>query len=520
MRKSTVFFVFCLAFVLGVAVHSFFSAEKRFGEPFWWYVVFLICGTLGTVFLLGLNPSQPPQNPRGGEKGKPSLKVIGMAGLCLAFLFLGLFRYAQSIPAGEGNNVLQYAGREVILRGVVDSRPQRREKTVTYVLKLQAIRGGENMEWREVGGKFLLTAPVFPAYNYGDALMLKCAPAALNAYERYFMREGVSASCAFPETIASLAAEKPERHFIARVQDKLWRVRESVDQRVRALFADPYAGLLAGILYGDTSGLSSELKRVFRITGLAHITALSGYNISVISVVLVSSLIYIGLTRKQALPVTTALIVAFVFATGAEASVVRAAIMGLLAMLAKNIGRLSNPRNALVFAGALMLAINPRLLFFDLGFLLSFLATIALIWFADDIKQRTIIRKLPELVGIREAGAASVVAFLFTTPLILYKTGLFSPLAMIVNILVVPIVPLAMALGFGAIIADFAWHPLGLGAAFLARVPLDYIIKLAEWFSRFGAMQRQISFITALVLFIGIVMSLYVWKKRTDAATT
>lgn len=481
MTKSKAFFILCLAFVVGVAAHSFFSPESRIINLFWWYVGFLVFVSLGAVFIFG------------------HWKLFGICCLVFGIFAFGLFRYSQTIPLVDEYHLVHYVGHEVSVRGSVDSFPRKREKTTAYVVKLATPEG-----------KLLLTAPSYPSYNFGDELFIKCTPQSLSQYEKWAVREGVNASCVFPKHV-SVASTPPKLSFD--IKAKLFEVREKFDTRLRSLFPDPYGGLLAGILYGDTSGISRSLREAFRTVGLAHITALSGYNITMISWVLVGGLIGVGLTRKQALPVTLLLIIAFVLATGAEASVVRAAIMGTLTALARSVGRARHPRNALALAGVVMLAVNPRLLRFDLGFLLSFMATIALVYFADDIERRTLVRKLPKIWEIRKAGAASVSALIFTTPLLLYHTGILGPFALLVNLLVVPVVPAIMALGALAVAADFLWHPLGLAVSFLARVPLQYIVKVVEYFSRFGALHIQLSFISAAVLFCFIAWKMRQWKN-------
>ncbi|MBI2552359.1 ComEC/Rec2 family competence protein [Candidatus Uhrbacteria bacterium] len=499
MTKSKAFFAFCCAFIAGIGLHSLIAADRLITPPFIWYALFIGCGVLSAL---------------GFSFGGSRLTVIGI--LALGIFFLGVFRFAQVIPVINARHIAYYVGQEISVRGLVDSPPRKREKNTAYILQLSA-----------PSGKLLLNAPTYPEYRFGDELFIKCAPQPLSFYERWAVREGVHVSCAFPEHVSvmrSAAFNVPPSGGLAPallkemsgVRGVLYQIREIFHSRLQSLFPDPYGGLLAGILYGDTSGLTRELKEAFRATGLAHITALSGYNITIISWVLVGGLVYVGLTRKQALPVTLLLILVFVLATGAESSVVRAAIMGSLVSLAQGVGRARHPRNALALAGVIMLAVNPRLLRFDLGFLLSFVATIALIYFADDIARRTLVRKLPEVWEIRKAGAASVAALLFTTPLLLYHTGILGPFSLFANILVVPMVPAVMALGFLSVVADFLWRPFGLGIALVARVPLQYIVRIAEWLAQFGVFQIRLSFLSAVVLFCAIVWTMRQWKRQEN----
>src|SRR3989338_9633024 len=266
MRKSTLFFIFCVAFILGVAVHSIIAPEKILLQPIWWYAGFLIGATGGLVLCLGSNPSQPAL-----PAGRPPLTLRGgVVGLGFAFLLLGLFRYSQTIPKIDERHLVYYLGQRVNLSGVVDELPRGREKTIAYVIRLQSHEG-----------KLLLTADALPSFEYGDRLSFSCVPEELSEFEQYARREGVQASCAFPEYLTRLDGAGGSR-----LRGTLFAVRRAFDERLERLFPDPYGGLLAGILYGDTSGLSAALQDAFRKTGIAHITALSGYNITIISFVL------------------------------------------------------------------------------------------------------------------------------------------------------------------------------------------------------------------------------------------
>ena len=105
-------------------------------------------------------------------------------------------------------------------------------------------------------------------------------------------------------------------------------------------------------------------------SGTTHLVALSGYNITVIAIA-VSTLLSYFLRRRIVFWLSILTIIAFVLMTGAEASVVRAAIMGGIILLAKQIGRIHSMRNAIVFAALLMVLFNPKILRFDIGFQLS-----------------------------------------------------------------------------------------------------------------------------------------------------
>ena len=126
------------------------------------------------------------------------------------------------------------------------------------------------------------------------------------------------------------------------------------------------AAFLSGLTLGERSDFSPEFKEALQTSGTTHLVALSGYNVSIV-IVATMALLTSFLKRRIAFIVAFIFLVAFVLMTGAEASVVRAAIMGALVVIATESGRIFNPRNAITLAGLLMVLINPKVLVFDAG---------------------------------------------------------------------------------------------------------------------------------------------------------
>ncbi len=494
MRKSTVLFVLCISCIAGIAFHAFLSPDTKIFGPFIWYIAGLSVMVLGILVWAA----------EGYRAGGWRFYILFFA----AAFFLGVFRYAQQIPPISPHSILYQLDRTISFRGVILTLPKVSERSVSYVVTVEAIRNQGN-DWIEGNGKLLIRASRFPQYRYGDELLITCSPRALDQYEQYARKQGVVAACPFSEQLQVVAQNRGSPY-----QAFLYGIRERISNRVQSLFPDPYGGLLSGILYGDTSGVSSELQDAFRRTGIAHITALSGYNITVISKIVIGALVALWLTRKRALPVMVLLVFLFVLATGAEASVVRAAIMGILVALSQGFGRLAKMKVAIALAGTVMLMLNPFLLRLDLGFQLSFLSAIALISFSSEFATRTWLKHLPSFFGIREAGASSAAALIVTMPLLLYITGKVSPVSLFANIIVVPIVPLTMLVGSIAVLFDIIWHPLGLVSSWLARVLLGYIIAVAEWFGRVEVFHIALTAPAAAILFLAVVSGLWFWKTH------
>src|SRR3989339_569191 len=163
--------------------------------------------------------------------------------------------------------------------------------------------------------------------------------------------------------------------------------KQSIQARVDSLWVEPESSLMAGLLYGARSGFSAQVNNDFSRAGITHIVAISGYNISVVSKILMSLLLLIGLNRRRAFWFAIFGIILFVIFTGASASVVRAGVMGVIVLLASQMGRLSRIGNILVFTAAVMLLFNPFVLVWDAGFQLSFLSTMGLVYLAPILIQ-------------------------------------------------------------------------------------------------------------------------------------
>ncbi len=260
----------------------------------------------------------------------------------------------------------------------------------------------------------------------------------------------------------------------------LWSFNRAFHDAIGRVLPDPASGLLDGLLTGANSALSERLAADFRTTGLSHIVAVSGSNITVILSLLGSLLFFLPL-KWRLLPCAIGIVI-FVLFVGSSASVVRAAITGIIGLLALQSGRLNDARLATLWTAFFMLMWNPWQLWADAGFQLSFLAVAGLIELSPVIEPLT--SKFPSAGGIREALTATLCAQCTAVAWGAYSFGslpLISPLA---NILVAPLIPLAMLTGFIAVMVGWIMPPLGIFAAFPAYILLESIILLAELCAR------------------------------------
>jgi competence protein ComEC len=244
-----------------------------------------------------------------------------------------------------------------------------------------------------------------------------------------------------------------------------------------AVLPDGARGLLPGLVVGDRSGVDPVLVEAFRTTGLTHLLAVSGTNISIVAgaVLLLLRAATVG-PRVAAVGAGLAL-VGFVVLARPSPSVLRAAVMGGIALVALVAGR---PRAAVpslaVTVLSLLLAVPS--LAGEPGFALSVAATVALLLLAPGCARRLRMRGVPR--GAAEAIAVPAVAHLATAPLVVGLSGTLSLSAVPANLLAAPAVAPATVLGVLTALAAPVSHRLARLLARLAGVPAGWIVLVAE----------------------------------------
>lgn len=261
--------------------------------------------------------------------------------------------------------------------------------------------------------------------------------------------------------------------YVEYVVDPLMHVRDAFAESIARALPEPQASYMAGILVGAKSTIPYDVRDAFRRTGTSHILALSGYNVTIIarSLERVFSSVWI----------TGGVITLFVLATGAASSLVRAALMSAVFLVAKKEKRTYSAVHALAVAVFAMLLFDPSILLGDIGFQLSVLATLGLIYFEKPIGER--LRFLSDSFGIRDALASTLAAEAATLPAVLWYFGFFSPFSPIVNMLVLPTVPAAMLAGFLSGVVGFVSTPISIIVAWPAYLITSYQLAVIQFFA-------------------------------------
>jgi len=317
-------------------------------------------------------------------------------------------------------------------------------------------------------GQFLVITEPFPEYFYGQKLEIvgKLQKRLINRFQTDFVLN-------YP-TIRITEGEE-NLNIQTKIVASLFIFRRRLENIFSSLLPDPQASLISGIVLGARRQMSPDFRQNLRKTGTIHVVVASGYNISVVAGLLISIILRF-IKRQFALFLSVFGILVYTLMAGAEPPVVRAAIMGSLTFLAQFLGREKEAWRALIFAGGLMLLVNP-LIIFDLGFQLSFLATAGILLLGPRLNG-----KIFRIPGAGENLKTTLAAQAGVLPILLANFGQISAASPIINILVLPVVPLIMILGAITALFGLIWQPLARIASWFAWVPLTYFIKIVEWF--------------------------------------
>ncbi len=323
-------------------------------------------------------------------------------------------------------------------------------------------------------GSMLVTTPERTRLAAGDIVRWSCAADVVRAepgpgYDDYLRVRGITHRCSIwssPTVIGRHAPPAPIAGIDA--------LRTAMRRKADALYTEPDASMLMGLLVGQTDGLTRDLKDAFRQTGTSHILAVSGYNVTQLVTLMTFLLAVGGLARRQAAVATAGVVAAFTILAGAEASVVRAACMGCAGLAARLYRRRYGGVIALLAAAAVMVAVNPLVLAHDAGFQLSFVAVMGLQAFGKPFE--TFFAWMPSAVGFRRMAAETSAATLATLPLTLYAFGMLPPTAILVNLAVLPLIPVIMVVGAVSLLIAIPADALGLLLALVVSGIVRFIL--------------------------------------------
>lgn len=439
--------------------------------------------------------------------------------LVLTMLLAGAWRYASHPfePCLGPHDLATYNsdtpyGRPSVLEGVIVGYPDQRSDYVQYRVLVDTLWEGSFA--RDMTGIALVRSDPVPLYSYGDRIRIRGVPTTAPTfpdfdYRRFLARKGIHTLIKRAEL--SLLATDQGHPFWAALYNFRARASAILDQ----LLPQPYAALANGMILGIESGIPRELYEDFNLTGTSHVIVISGSNIAIVSGILLGLFIRLfGRRKRLAVVVTLVGIALYTLLVGADAAVSRAAIMGSLFVIAIGLGRQSTALISLFVAAIAMLLLNPLTLW-DVGFQLSFMATLGLILFSKPMQRAwdaRIGKRVPRVANnlLAEALLVTLAAQITTMPLVVYYFGRLSLISFLANLLIVPVQPPIMIAGGLATLVGFLTLWLAKLIALIPYASLWWTVFVVEkmaaipWGSlEVSAFGRMLAALYTLILGLG-----------------
>jgi len=409
-----------------------------------------------------------------------------VVGFCVLFLVLGIWRHQLAELRIMNNELRKYNDQEKIITlvGLVAKEPDIREKSQKLTIEIKQLNyyaAGSRSE-RE---KVLVTTNRYPEYQYGDKLEItgKLETPSENIdgfnYKNYLKKDGIYSIMNFPKI------ELIDSGLGNPIMKAIFSFKNKFKEAIGNFISPPQLGILEALTFGDEEKISQEWKDKLNFTGTRHITAVSGMNITIIAFLILAFALSLGLWRNQAFYLTLFLLLLYILMIGFPASAVRAWIMASLVLVAQYFGRLSAAQRAVVFAAAFMLAANPLLLRLDIGFQLSFLAILGIIYLQPTFSSRFFSKiPNPKVFPLRTTFSTTIAAQIFTLPILVYNFGYIPLVSPLTNILIVPfLAPITILIFIFGFLAILLW-PLGYLLSWPTWFFLTYIINIVDFFSR------------------------------------
>jgi competence protein ComEC len=402
---------------------------------------------------------------------------------------IGGARYLGSIPQFDQTSLSTYNDRgAVTIEGVIDAEPDVRDTYINLRIQADQITLPDRTTYSING--LLLTKPSRPAdFKYGDRVRVSgelIAPPefATFSYKDFLARQGIHSMIDRPR-VTTLVHDQGSPILAA-----IFAFRGRARTVIAQILPEPSASLLTGILLGDDSGLPADVQNDFRLTGTTHIIAISGYNITIlIGLMAMITIRFVG--RRRAFYVMVIGLTAYAVMVGGSASVVRATVMGLLMLWANYLGRQYAAPNALFASGLAMTILDPNTLF-DIGFQLSFVATLGLMMYARPFAtaaEKLLTRLFSNVIArqavgvLNDAVLVTLAAQVATLPLLMLYFRQLSIVSLVVNPLVLPAQTGVMVFGLLALGLGLIAIPIGQVLGWLAWVFLAWTLGVIHLFA-------------------------------------
>jgi competence protein ComEC len=387
---------------------------------------------------------------------------VGLAG--------GLF--CSLIQVDYRTELAGFVNKKIVFRAEIVDEPDERETLTKLVVR------PDNYHT-----KILVTAERYPQYRLGDVVSVQgkialpknifSATGTPFDYQTYLAKDGVYYEMYKPQISLFSRPVFGPLIWLANLKSHLLAIMNNI-------LPEPESSLLAGILLGAKKGMGTAITNNFKLAGVSHILVLSGYNITFVALVLLRACAL--LPRFIGGVAGFVSIIAFGLLAGGGSVVWRAVLMSLIALYAKLTGRIFDVTAGILFSAVALVAYNPATLTADLGFQLSIMAMIGIVYVAPMLEEKVFYR-ISERFGLREIVSTTFGAQLAVLPLLWQATGQVSVIGFVSNLIILPLVPTAMTFGAIAVLLGFFSTFIAWPVSFITYLLLKTILVLVNLFA-------------------------------------
>ncbi|TYQ18385.1 UNVERIFIED_CONTAM: competence protein ComEC [Acetivibrio alkalicellulosi] len=428
-----------------------------------------------------------------------------------------LFVYNKNI-----NKFIEFSDKEVEIKGYIISDPQIKNSRITYVLKTEKVRLLKG-DWNEIEGRIQ-----FSTINNSDMELLEYGrevvvlgrlrlpggrrnPGGFD-FRKYLNQSGISATIFATQNNIRVGNEY-KGIFIVKYG---LSIRNRVLENINLSLPERQASLLNAILLGYKEGLEGDVEKIFRGAGLAHLIVVSGTHVGFIILGLVIFFKKIRIKRNLANIFIIIILVMYTVVTGFGPSVVRAVIMACIVLIGQIIKREPDSLNSIALASFLILLYNPATLF-NIGFQLSFAATISIVLFYTNLKKILSFNILPQ--SLTNIVSLTLSAQLGVLPIVAYYFNEVSVVSIISNVLVAPVVGIITILGFMMAVLGEVHIFLSQIIGLISNTLLSFVLFVSSITSNlpFAVVRITTPMISNIILYY-VLIFYFLWYKPTYKA--
>ncbi len=461
--RDRIFYAICFGFITGVLLRSFFFLNFYF---------IILLGVL--AFVLSFYFTFISKDKWG----------IIVSIFIVAFSF-GVFRF-HIFDVSAPNFFESKVGQKISLSGKIVDEPSIGESNQKLIVEILAPQGFALIEPKArpfSATNILLSTSLDENFKYGDEInffgkLEKPENFTTDQgkefdYVNYLRKDGILYVMGFPKIEIT---SRGNGNFI---KNALFSAKEKFLDKMNFAIKGPEALLMGGLILGEKSSFDQALRQSFVNTGTIHIVALSGYNVTIVAEWIMK--LFAFLPKNLGIGIGIFSILLFILMTGASSTAIRAGIMAILALVARATGRNYDVARALILAGVFMILLNPFVLVYDVSFQLSFIATVAVIFFSPRIEKYFL--WVTDRFKIRDIVTVTCAAYIFVFPFILYKMGNFSLVALPANVLILPFIPFTMLLGFLTGFVGLVSSMFAVPFGYISYLFLHYELGVISFFS-------------------------------------